>query len=163
MDESEVMQTVDRAVEALIENDNVLLQWDVNERSITHKLAEHLQTRVQNGWIVDVEYNREGHDESKKFLSDEYFSEEPSRDNDKRLVYPDIIVHKRGTNKNLVVIEVKKDTGLDEKDSEKVEGYIQSLGYRYGLCISFTTDGEITEDSFQCWWYPFSDEQTALE
>ena len=37
-----------------------LLEANVNERSLTHKLAEYLQAVVGPEWSVDCEYNRYG-------------------------------------------------------------------------------------------------------
>ncbi len=147
-------------------NDNYLLNRDVNERSITHKLAEHYTTFFQS-WDVDCEYNKnlkgpkrihinpenflhrmadflDGEATIKSISSDYSFLREAHVDledvyrlsadlrnpdnlvydeeleliafvlresNGKKVtkaIYPDIIVHSRGTKKNLVVIEVKK-------------------------------------------------------
>ena len=41
----------------LFNNDGFLLERDVSERAITHKLAEHLQKLFSN-WDVDCEYNK---------------------------------------------------------------------------------------------------------
>jgi len=52
-----VKQKVRTSIELLIRNDAHLLKIDVNERSITHRLAVHLQDAFK-GWDVDCEYNR---------------------------------------------------------------------------------------------------------
>src|SRR5579885_985915 len=48
------------AVCALYRYDSDLIDVDANERSLTHKLAEHLKG-VFPGWHVDCEYNRSGY------------------------------------------------------------------------------------------------------
>ena len=64
----------------------------------------------------------------------------------KRLVYPDIIVHKRGLDQNLLIIEIKKKNNADiEFDREKLSRYTSpdhenDLNYSLGALITFTTD-----------------------
>jgi len=54
---NQVKRKVRAATELLIRKDAHLLKIDVNERSITHRLALHLQDAFK-GWDVDCEYNR---------------------------------------------------------------------------------------------------------
>jgi len=59
-------------------------------------------------------------------------------------VYPDIIIHKRGTNHyNLLAIEIKKiNNGNSDfkKDIDKLKAYIQQeLKYSYGLFLGIAT------------------------
>jgi hypothetical protein len=102
---------------------------DGNERSITHHLAIYLQQEF-DCWNVDVEYNRDDHDI--KRLRD-------LRDVPSDAVYPDIIVHRRGTNyDNFLVIEVKKRDGGHGLDEGKLVEFTKpltedGLGYRWGL------------------------------
>ncbi len=132
------------AIEGLWEHDRHLLTTDASERSITHHLANYLQQQFQDRH-VDVEYNRDGHEI--KRLRDPL-------DVSNCAVYPDIIVHLRGTNDdNLLVIEVKKkseDNGLDEqKLVEFTKPVTQSgLGYSYGLRLVLEND-ERGEESLQ--------------
>lgn len=77
--------------------DRTLIHDDVHERSIAHRLAVHLSA-VFYEWDVDVEYNRDCGDV--KRIYDHGESREKS-------IFPDIIVHKRGTKDNLLVIEIK--------------------------------------------------------
>ena len=56
----DVKRRVIAAICALYRHDRELLDVDANERSITHKLAEHLQREFPE-WHVDCEYNRVGH------------------------------------------------------------------------------------------------------
>lgn len=50
-------KSVNISLNKLVRHDSYLLLEDVNERSITHKLAEYLQ-RVYPEWNVDCEFNR---------------------------------------------------------------------------------------------------------
>lgn len=125
----DVERRVCRVVERLWEHDKHLLDVDASERSITHHLAIYLQQEFQ-GWDVDIEYNRDGYDI--KRLRD-------LRDVPSDAVYPDIIVHRRGTNDdNLLVIEVKKRDSRHGFDETKLGEFTKSLtedglGYRWGL------------------------------
>jgi hypothetical protein len=129
------------ALDRLFANDILLLQSDVNERSLSHKLAEYLQFEF-NEWNVDCEYNRKGHDDPKRLnLRMENISTD---DTEARTVYPDIIVHHRKSDDNLLVIEIKKSTNRDngERDREKLQEYISQLNYRYGFFIRLGTGTE---------------------
>ncbi len=50
----EVLQKVTTAIINLYRSDQELLEVDANERSITHKLAEHIQKEFPE-WNVDCE------------------------------------------------------------------------------------------------------------
>lgn len=118
------------AILAFYENDRDLLDLDVNERSITHKLAEHLQRRLLD-WQVDCEYNRHGREP--KRLETPYRNEfvDPAGA-EAVTVFPDIIIHRRGTDQNLAVIEAKKrGARIDTRDQAKVEAFFRSADYRY--------------------------------
>ncbi len=58
MDETIVRGRVEEALKILLKNDDYLMEHDVNERSITHKLAEYLQ-QMFPGYHVDCEYNKD--------------------------------------------------------------------------------------------------------
>lgn len=64
MDETKIRDRVEEALKILLKNDAYLLEHDVNERSITHKLAEYLQQELRkysefNDYQVDCEYNKD--------------------------------------------------------------------------------------------------------
>src|SRR5580658_4141677 len=52
-----VERTIRECINELLKNDLCLLQKDMSERAITHKLAEYLQDRIPD-LDVDCEYNR---------------------------------------------------------------------------------------------------------
>src|SRR3990172_335038 len=110
-----------KSVNYLFKNDLFLLKNDASERSITHKLAEYLQKEFPE-WHVDCEYNRDL-DDVKRRTNDTGFN-------------PDIVVHIRDTDKNLLIIEVKKSNGEynDEKNRLK-EATISKYQYNYHLGI----------------------------
>jgi len=126
----DVKQRVIAAVCNLYRHDWDLLDVDANERSITHKLAEHLQREFPD-WYVDCEYNRR-RDDIKRFYLDLDFREIRADDTDAETVFPDIIVHQRCTEQNLLVIEVKKNNGQkDTRDIKKLKAFTTRLEYQY--------------------------------
>lgn len=68
-----------------------------------------------------------------------------------KTVFPDIIVHRRGTDRNLLVIEVKKSSnGLDETyDLMKLVAFREQMGYRHAAFIRVGTGEEAGEISWQ--------------
>ncbi len=146
----QIEQKVNRAIKFLLKNDLVLLQHDVNERSISHKLAEYLQTEFCE-WNVDCEYNR-NHDKLKSLKLPKRKS--PLNDTAARTVFPDIIVHHRDTNYNLLVIEVKKSTSHDNSafDQQKLNAFIKELHYQHGLFLKFST-GKLDNSQYNLKWY----------
>ncbi len=143
MDSDSVEEKLRDAIAQLRARDQFLLENDVNERSIAHKLAEYLQIRFPE-WHVDCEYNR-NHNLVKKLNAE---PPDPSAsDTQGRTVYPDIVVHRRNTDENLLVIEIKKSTNPDNRnyDMEKLRLFIAELGYAYGAFIEFEAGTENTD------------------
>ncbi len=125
---------VEKAIGRLLADDADLLRNDVNERSITHRLAIYVQELFPE-WNVDCEYNRD-HDQIKKLLN--YRGRSAKADDTSSIsVFPDVIVHKRMTNQNLLVIEVKKSTNNDpdEFDLRKLDAFKQDLHYQHALFL----------------------------
>ena len=124
----EIKAKVQKSLSILSINDSFLLKNNVAERAIAHKLGEYLQNLFPY-YTVDCEYNRHG--QNKKILSD-------------KKVYPDIIIHERGNNKNnLLVIEIKKDINEDINDFKKLSEFTRSgndYKYHYGLFIHLNVD-----------------------
>jgi hypothetical protein len=132
------MSRLVRAIQRLETLDEGLLLVDVNERTITHRLAVYLEHEFPD-WHVDCEYNRDGHDPKRLNLAVEH--DVSTEDEQGRTVFPDVIVHRRETNSNLLVIEAKKSTsakrGIDDRD--KLQAYLTQLGYHYGAFVVFGT------------------------
>ena len=145
MDSDEVVRRLHKAYGVLAKQDLQLLELDANERSITHKLAEHLQVEFHE-WHVDCEYNRDGGQPKRVHLAYSV----PADDTDAVTVFPDIVVHHRDTQDNLLVIEAKKSSSVQQsQDEEKLAAYVADLGYRYAFKIVFPigdlADGAIAE------------------
>lgn len=123
------------SIEIFYKNDWVLIENNVSERSISHKLAEYLQVEFKD-WNVDCEYNRKNND-IKKLEGISECSEQRATDR----IYPDIIVHERNLDKNLVVIEVKSSADEETCDIEKLKKLTSTkydFHYKVGYFIRFS-------------------------
>ncbi|GIU70712.1 MAG: hypothetical protein KatS3mg003_0191 [Candidatus Nitrosocaldaceae archaeon] len=138
-DMKEIKDRVKIALRILFKNDSFLLEHDVHEISIAHKLAEYLQILFPD-WNVDLEYNRRGKEQKRTHDRNE-------------LIRPDIIIHKRGKQDNLLVIESKKYNNCSDEDIMKLE-YLtnQNNKYKYklGLFIRF---GKTSKSKHKLRWF----------
>jgi hypothetical protein len=137
----EVTAKLHSAYRKLVRNDFHLLEADANERSLTHKLAEYLQDEFPE-WHVDCEYNRNG-DIPKRLIGN--IRNVLSDDTNGSSVFPDIIVHQRGTDNNLLVIEAKKSTTDNSNDEEKLRAYMSEIHYLFAFAIVFPVKGKAQE------------------
>jgi len=154
MDKNQIEELLVWAIRKLLEEDSDLMRNDVNERSITHKLAEYLQARLaiyvpeEESFKVDCEYNRKG-DLPKRLIG--LITQIQSDDTKGETVYPDIIIHKRGEGQgnNLLVIEAKKFSNCNQqskkRDIEKLLEYKEQLGYKYAYFIEFSNSGRVSD------------------
>ncbi len=117
----DIENTIIQALQSTF-SEEYLLDVNVSERAMVHRFAVHLEDKFP-GYRVDCEYNR-----------NHYVPK--TLDGHKR--YPDIIVHKRCTPDNLLVIEVKKSTVKDDafvSEKEKLFEYKNQLGYKEAYLI----------------------------
>ncbi|HCC05163.1 TPA: hypothetical protein DEP58_02550 [Patescibacteria group bacterium] len=130
---SDIKSRIFTALDMLYKNDAFLLNNTVHERSISHKFAEYLQQQFE-GWHVDCEYNLHG-------INTKKLPRECNGKN-KEYVYPDIVIHHRNTNDNLLVIEIKPKTSkeVNECDNVKLVEFTRLDGeyaYHLGLFVGF--------------------------
>lgn len=165
-----IKQRLIDAIEQTKQKDMYLLEHDINERTIAHRLAMYL-TPMFPDFDVDCEYNGDigGLNDRKYILllkeraKQLRLLREDERELDQELVYrciyPDIIVHKRGANDhNLLIIEVKKSSnnhGIDW-DDEKLKRftspqYDNHFNYDLGSFICFDVKDGAGEYSIK--WY----------
>ena len=144
-----VRSALDAALNLLCQpsNDAYLLQIDASERSITHRLAIHLESEVETWgehWNVDCEYNRDANaddDFYKKIINATEFEVRYSNSIDgehTHFVFPDIIVHKRDTEQNLLIVEIKKSTSKDAGAFDrkvKIPAYVEQLKYQFAAFV----------------------------
>jgi len=138
-----------KAVAFLFRNDAALLEKDVNERTISAKLALYLSSEYTS-LNVDCEYNRKG-DEVKRLPADE---ESRTDDTKGKTIFPDIIVHNRGDDtQNEVIIEIKKEGNNDtERDIKKLKALTSDSGsysYKYGFHLIFSEAQKAKVDVYQ--------------
>lgn len=137
----ELQNKVKVALKKFLSEDKFLLKKNLNERTITHKLAEYLQKEFSH-WNVDIEYNR-NIDKVKK-LHVHGTNETTWGNSDAQTIFPDIIIHNRGNNKNnLLIIEAKKSNNPDQGnfDKEKLIELAKSpFLYKFGLFILFSIE-----------------------
>lgn len=124
-----------QALSRFLEQDFGLLEIDANERTLTHRVAIYLQDLFPD-MDVDCEYNRDDHDPKEMFLPG---GDGDAYDTDAQTVYPDIIVHRRKTRDNLLVMEFKKTSSRvdDRKDFLKLHEYKRQLNYQYAIFVEF--------------------------
>lgn len=133
----EVKKKVEATLNDFRRQDIQLLELCADERAATHRIACYLQNYFKH-WHVDCEYNRRGKE---------------SKEQNGRLVRPDIIVHQRGISENLLCIEVKKDGEPLDDDQKKLRNFTKPTGkdkYQFGLLLVLTLRAPYT---FNCEWY----------
>ncbi|MBI2120699.1 MAG: hypothetical protein HYT94_03705 [Parcubacteria group bacterium] len=152
MEKEKIQEILDTAKKQFLAREEPLLVSDANERSITHKFAEYLQTIVRADWNVDCEYNRSGNNPKKIEEIERIVGERTTTSETKtRTVCPDIIVHKRGVDgPNLLVIEAKKDATPQEhqEDVKKLKLIRKQYNYDFSVFINFKTKTREIEWSF---------------
>lgn len=139
------------SLKSLFENDFYLIEKNLNEISISHKLACYLQKQFDE-LSVDCEYNGNANNpDDIKLICIIEKKGKVRFDGKEHLVYPDIIVHKRGSNDyNELIIEIKKSTNNKRNkrcfDHAKLEFYTnesKNSFYPYKLgCFMIINTGQ---------------------
>lgn len=127
MDRNEITKLVNKAIDLLVENEPQLLDLNVTERALSHHLARYLGELVPKCFNVDCEYNR--HFDDPKRLN---LKRRQAKDREIRAttVFPDIIVHKRDSDtNNLLVLEMKNPGESLNYDEAKLLAFRKELGY----------------------------------
>jgi tetratricopeptide (TPR) repeat protein len=107
----------------------------VHERAIAHKLAEYLQQQFPE-WHVDCEYNK--HRDDPKRIKSAIQKDLP------KIVIPDIVIHLRNSEQNLVIFEIKPylEKTVNEGDNTKLIEFTNPKGeYKYYLGVFIGFDG----------------------
>jgi len=137
-----LQESIIEALKLLIQYDIVLIETQLKEECINHKLAQYLElVLLKKGLLnkhdVDIEYNK--------------YKENDKKSSDGRNIRPDIIVHERksGNKNNLIVIEAKKN--YDSRgDRDKVTDLVKSekFSYSVGAVISYFPSREYVKIKF---------------
>ena len=134
------MQTeLNKVLDALKEfyaRETHLLEKDLGERTLTHRLAVYVEKQFP-GWEVDCDYNRLGErtlrlPKGTIISTDDHFG---------KSVYPDIVVHQRDIPNNLLAIEVRKASNHQppEHDQHKLRALTDPhlwFAYRIGVLLT---------------------------
>jgi len=130
-----IRKTLEAIINRLLEEEEDLFINDLAEQAISHRLAVLLENEFPD-WHVDCEYNRD-QDTVKKLM----YAISPHEQIEERNVVPDIIIHKRMTTNNLLVMEIKKSTNQepDDRDIAKLNAFKEQLGYQEALFLRFVT------------------------
>jgi len=139
-----IQKVVENCLETFMKKDIFLLEHDVDERTVSHRLAFYLQSEIPE-IHVDCEYNREGF-EIKKISGPKWIKP--------RNIYPDIIVHERGSNSsNILIVEVKKYGNRDiENDEIKLKAFTsEQYHYNFGLLVVIYTKENSKNDPILRW------------
>lgn len=165
----EATNLVIEALPTLFQNDHELFYLDANEPCIGHKFAECL-TNLCSAYHVDAEYNRDGHAAIEPFdIFTKYgFLRHDEEHEKKRRVYPDVIVHRRQSAINRLVVEIKCSTNTKPADrrydDEKLKYFTSpqvphphtAFHYDVGLFLVFLTGAHVVESkqlaAFATWY-----------
>lgn len=151
MNLEETLKNFDRALQEFIKEEKYILENNLSERCLTRKFAKCLE-ELFLGFDVDCEYNRKYNlvdmaNDIKRIIISEAEMMEIAKDrinkNDTYSVYPDIIIHKRESDNNHLIIEIKKssnknasDKKFDKKKLERFTDKVDNdLKYEYKLGI----------------------------
>lgn len=149
------LETIIETAVAILHKDHkfLLVQGhDINERTVTSQLRAIIDDLIPE-YHVDAEYNRmwkRRKEAGEGFVYDTKKSKrlEPQEvmtdDEEATTVFPDIIVHIRGTDINLLIIEVKMEWKKEksDEDKKKLRGYTQGgLSYNFGAYVEIGESG----------------------
>jgi hypothetical protein len=159
MNKLNIKEVISKSLDKLYLNDSLLLnpKYDLNERSVSHKLAEYLNQVIKekkHEYDVDIEYNRMAVNYDNKLIDfgnivSKSINYEMHPDKE-RYVYPDIVIHKRNENINICIFEIKMSwkNNLKQLDYDKIDAYMEQLNYKYGAYIEIYPKKKDTKIEF---------------
>ena len=129
------IEKVVNAIRQFYAHEALLLDKDLGERTLTHRMAVHIE-RQFDGWEVDCDYNRLG----ERLLKLPHGSIVSTDDGLGKSIFPDIVVHRRAIPENLLAVEVRKEINHQpvEHDHHKLRGLTDPhlwFAYRLGVLL----------------------------
>ena len=130
-----LISIVNNVLDELYNNEQYLFDNNLSERDMVFHFGWYFRRKVESmqefdGYSVEVDWNKDEADIKMLEI-----------DGEKRRIFPDFILHKRGNNdNNLLAIEFKKNKFIDKKDFYKLEKLTDSnylYRYKLGLFIKF--------------------------
>ena len=150
---NELKHIVDSAVNDFLKETPNLLELNVHEQSISHRIAVHIEKRLHNNMLnVDCEYNKNlgqpklievdglGWHERSSCGCHVCLNNNIEDLERERAFRPDIIVHKRNSNAhNKIAVEVKrhKFCPFDEAKLKALTGNRNGYNYSIGVFVYF--------------------------
>lgn len=155
--QDEIIKIIEHSLNKMYVTEEFILKNDINERCLVTVFRDYLLKEESfNGYSVDTEYNRKG-DATKNMLV--LFNKYKENLQDSmpltltqynalckngwlnKLINPDLIIHERGEQKNLIVFEFKKSTSTCDTrfDDIKLKYFKNSYGYKFAFFIQFST------------------------
>ena len=151
----ELIGIFEKVKEKFLKDEKEIIRIDINERTLSARLMFHLQTILLEDelyrekyktYSVDCEYNRINEYKIKTLKRYENFEIDDNSDKIRK-IFPDIILHKRKEEDNLIVIEMKKSTSNNkdckEKDRERLKimtDLNDPNNFNYTLGVYFEVD-----------------------
>jgi hypothetical protein len=123
------------AIETFYARETHVLEKDLGERTLTHRLAVYLENQF-DGWETDCDYSRLG----ERTLRLPRGSIVSTDDHIGKSVYPDIVVHQRAIPNNLLAVEIRKESNHQppEHDQQKLRALTDPhlwFAYRIGVFL----------------------------
>lgn len=146
-----MQRELNKVVAALLEfyaQEKYLLEKDLGERALTHRVAVHVE-RIFLGWEVDCDYDRLG----ERTLRLPHGTIVSTDDHLSKSIYPDIVVHQRAIPNNLLAIEVRKLTNHQpiEHDQHKLQALTDPhlwFAYWFGLLVILGKEGVASSEVY---------------
>lgn len=109
------------SLKKLYREDYINILWKVSERNICARLAHHMENTMReydesheshcfDGYYADVEYNRMGNGDLKRF---ENFEKVP------QYMVSDLLIQSRGHSQNLLAVEMKRSDNYKNRKGDK--------------------------------------------
>ena len=121
------------ALQDFYAQETFLLEKDLGERALTHRLAVHLEKQYP-GWQIDCDYNRLG----ERTLRLPHGTIVSTDDALGKSIFPDIVVHQRAIPNNLLAVEVRKASNHQpiEHDQHKLKAMTDPhVWFAYGIGV----------------------------
>ncbi|WP_447761264.1 hypothetical protein [Sphingopyxis panaciterrae] len=148
MHQNDLNSIIATAIDALYAEEGDIIAFDIGERTLSSCLAWLLKPHFPDH-RVHVEFNRGGYDPKDIELPDAEGEPTTCR------VFPDIVVHRPGTNEhNLLVIEMKKSTNRmsDADDVYKLDRLKEKYHYAHALFVRLPAGPEASAENVYAIW-----------
>ncbi|WGR93758.1 MULTISPECIES: hypothetical protein [unclassified Bradyrhizobium] len=136
------------ALQDFYAQERFLLERDLGERTLTHRLAVYVERQFA-GWQTDCNYDRLG----ERTLRLPRGSTVSSDDHLGKSIYPDIVVHQRDIPNNLLAIELRKDSNHQpiEHDQHKLQALTDPhvwFAYEIGVLVIVGRNGVTSSEVY---------------